>query len=224
MATNLSVRFTSFIATSRQTRASSISAFESAPWSQSNSLTRFFGSLTNQRQPQRDQSQSKLEVEATVTPQKERQNEGNDEEDDDDDGVYVNEETGEIGGPRGPEPTRYGDWEKGGREYSGIFDNSWNVCLFDDDDGICCGRELLKINLKSKPSESHWGKLFGIQSITRSISKVLQQGDPSSMVSTRAWMAPGMAAVFSRALSDEEITFSSNAVAFSTKSEDFCEA
>jgi len=50
-----------------------------------------------------------------VTPQKERQNEGNDEEDDDDDGVYVNEETGEIGGPRGPEPTRYGDWEKGGR-------------------------------------------------------------------------------------------------------------
>ena len=21
----------------------------------------------------------------------------------------------EIGGPRGPEPTRYGDWEKGGR-------------------------------------------------------------------------------------------------------------
>ncbi|BFI29235.1 hypothetical protein MPTK2_3g00540 [Marchantia polymorpha subsp. ruderalis] len=28
---------------------------------------------------------------------------------------FVNEETGEIGGPRGPEPTRYGDWEKGGR-------------------------------------------------------------------------------------------------------------
>ncbi|MDR3518917.1 MAG: DUF1674 domain-containing protein [Azospirillaceae bacterium] len=22
---------------------------------------------------------------------------------------------GEIGGPRGPEPTRYGDWEGGGR-------------------------------------------------------------------------------------------------------------
>ena len=30
---------------------------------------------------------------------------------------YVNPETGEIGGPRGPEPTRYGDWEKGGRCY-----------------------------------------------------------------------------------------------------------
>ncbi len=26
---------------------------------------------------------------------------------------YSSEE--EIGGPKGPEPTRYGDWEKGGR-------------------------------------------------------------------------------------------------------------
>lgn len=24
-------------------------------------------------------------------------------------------ETGESGGPKGPEPTRYGDWEKNGR-------------------------------------------------------------------------------------------------------------
>ena len=31
------------------------------------------------------------------------------------DGVHANEETGEIGGPRGPEPTRYGDWERNGR-------------------------------------------------------------------------------------------------------------
>uniref|UniRef100_A0A1L8E047 Succinate dehydrogenase assembly factor 4, mitochondrial n=1 Tax=Nyssomyia neivai TaxID=330878 RepID=A0A1L8E047_9DIPT len=27
----------------------------------------------------------------------------------------TNPETGEIGGPRGPEPTRYGDWERKGR-------------------------------------------------------------------------------------------------------------
>ncbi|XP_012224821.1 succinate dehydrogenase assembly factor 4, mitochondrial [Linepithema humile] len=27
----------------------------------------------------------------------------------------TNPDTGEIGGPRGPEPTRYGDWERKGR-------------------------------------------------------------------------------------------------------------
>ncbi|KAK9836228.1 hypothetical protein WJX84_011312 [Apatococcus fuscideae] len=27
----------------------------------------------------------------------------------------LNKSTGERGGPRGPEPTRYGDWSKGGR-------------------------------------------------------------------------------------------------------------
>ncbi|KAK9810357.1 hypothetical protein WJX72_009341 [[Myrmecia] bisecta] len=26
-----------------------------------------------------------------------------------------NKATGELGGPKGPEPTRFGDWEKGGR-------------------------------------------------------------------------------------------------------------
>ena len=33
------------------------------------------------------------------------------------DGEYVNPQTGEIGGPKGPEPTRYGDWERNGRTY-----------------------------------------------------------------------------------------------------------
>lgn len=27
----------------------------------------------------------------------------------------VNKQTGEVGGPAGPEPTRYGDWERKGR-------------------------------------------------------------------------------------------------------------
>lgn len=27
----------------------------------------------------------------------------------------TNPNTGEVGGPRGPEPTRYGDWERKGR-------------------------------------------------------------------------------------------------------------
>ncbi|KAL5999006.1 hypothetical protein ACLOJK_009955 [Asimina triloba] len=40
---------------------------------------------------------------------------GEEEEGEEETGVHVNEETGEIGGPKGPEPTRYGDWERGGR-------------------------------------------------------------------------------------------------------------
>lgn len=38
-----------------------------------------------------------------------------DKEEDDTPTVYVNPQTGEVGGPRGPEPTRYGDWERKGR-------------------------------------------------------------------------------------------------------------
>ncbi|CAN4085749.1 unnamed protein product [Withania somnifera] len=34
---------------------------------------------------------------------------------DEGDNGHVNKKTGEIGGPKGPEPTRYGDWERGGR-------------------------------------------------------------------------------------------------------------
>ncbi|KAJ1960208.1 hypothetical protein IWQ62_004314 [Dispira parvispora] len=30
---------------------------------------------------------------------------------------HVNPKTGEQGGPKGPEPTRYGDWERAGRVY-----------------------------------------------------------------------------------------------------------
>ncbi|XP_004347413.2 hypothetical protein CAOG_04666 [Capsaspora owczarzaki ATCC 30864] len=37
------------------------------------------------------------------------------EEDDGHEYEYINPQTGERGGPRGPEPTRYGDWEKNGR-------------------------------------------------------------------------------------------------------------
>ncbi len=37
------------------------------------------------------------------------------EEQEDAGGEYVNPVTGEIGGPRGPEPTRFGDWERKGR-------------------------------------------------------------------------------------------------------------
>ncbi|KAK1324429.1 hypothetical protein QJS10_CPA01g02155 [Acorus calamus] len=38
-------------------------------------------------------------------------------DEEEEDGEFVNKETGEVGGPRGLEPTRYGDWEKSGRCY-----------------------------------------------------------------------------------------------------------
>ena len=38
-----------------------------------------------------------------------------DEDGDAGSGAGKNETTGEWNGPRGPEPTRYGDWERGGR-------------------------------------------------------------------------------------------------------------
>ena len=45
----------------------------------------------------------------------ENKKEPEDHDNDDDDDDQRNKETGEIGGPRGPEPTRYGDWERNGR-------------------------------------------------------------------------------------------------------------
>ncbi|KAI3751145.1 hypothetical protein L2E82_22191 [Cichorium intybus] len=43
------------------------------------------------------------------------QDHGQENVEDDGDELDINKETGEIGGPRGPEPTRYGDWERNGR-------------------------------------------------------------------------------------------------------------
>lgn len=40
-----------------------------------------------------------------------------DEDDGDDGGEAVNPDTGEVGGPKGKEPTRFGDWERNGRAY-----------------------------------------------------------------------------------------------------------
>lgn len=42
-------------------------------------------------------------------------NKEEEEEEVNEDGEFVNKETGEVGGPRGPEPTRFGDWERNGR-------------------------------------------------------------------------------------------------------------
>ncbi|MCL7027083.1 hypothetical protein MKW94_010243 [Papaver nudicaule] len=47
--------------------------------------------------------------------EKEEEKTSSSESESDEEDYGVNKLTGEIGGPRGPEPTRYGDWEKGGR-------------------------------------------------------------------------------------------------------------
>ncbi|KAL6972078.1 hypothetical protein U1Q18_031761 [Sarracenia purpurea var. burkii] len=86
---------------------------EPACLSGSNSATasRLICSSTQHRSQQQDQENpNKVEGDES-----EIKNKNQNEEEDEGDGVDMNKETGEIGGPRGPEPTRYGDWERNGR-------------------------------------------------------------------------------------------------------------
>ncbi|KAJ6677311.1 RING/U-BOX SUPERFAMILY PROTEIN, partial [Salix viminalis] len=64
--------------------------------------------LATQQSPQENQDQEtvKKQEKEEIT----HQDSQNEEEDDDD--LDLNKETGEIGGPKGPEPTRFGDWER----------------------------------------------------------------------------------------------------------------
>ncbi|GAB2212985.1 hypothetical protein Droror1_Dr00020995 [Drosera rotundifolia] len=71
-------------------------------------------SLTTSIHPESDLAIKKEETEAKEAAAEEGSGE---KEEGDEGGEYVNKETGELGGPKGPEPTRYGDWEKGGRCY-----------------------------------------------------------------------------------------------------------
>lgn len=78
----------------------------------SNSVTRLLSSSSTQHHHNntvRDQPQ-------TPAPESLKQSEREEEEEEDDgDEIDLNKETGEVGGPKGPEPTRYGDWERNGR-------------------------------------------------------------------------------------------------------------
>ncbi|XP_058780660.1 uncharacterized protein LOC131654735 [Vicia villosa] len=78
----------------------------------SNSVTRLLFSSSSQPHTNttvRDQPQTPA-PESLKQSQKEQE-----EEEDDSDELDLNKETGEVGGPKGPEPTRYGDWERNGR-------------------------------------------------------------------------------------------------------------
>ncbi|RDX61712.1 Succinate dehydrogenase assembly factor 4, mitochondrial, partial [Mucuna pruriens] len=78
----------------------------------SNSVTRLLCSsstLSQHENPVREQA------EATQESLNDENKQSHEAKEDDEDGDRINEETGEIGGPKGPEPTRYGDWERNGR-------------------------------------------------------------------------------------------------------------
>ncbi|KAI3935131.1 hypothetical protein MKX01_031398 [Papaver californicum] len=60
-----------------------------------------------------DDNEKKKTPKISVEEEDEKSSSSDEENEEEDDGV--NKLTGEIGGPRGPEPTRYGDWEKAGR-------------------------------------------------------------------------------------------------------------
>ncbi|KAI8007382.1 hypothetical protein LOK49_LG07G00238 [Camellia lanceoleosa] len=78
----------------------------------SNSARRLFCSST-QLQQEDQVNPNKLEEEESEIKEK-IQNEKDNEDEDEDDDFDMNKETGEIGGPRGPEPTCYGDWDRNG--------------------------------------------------------------------------------------------------------------
>ncbi|PNX64231.1 hypothetical protein L195_g053913 [Trifolium pratense] len=81
----------------------------------SNSLTRLLFSTSatqhHKENPVSEQSQPQSLHNENQQIQKEEQQ----EDYDDGDEIDLNKETGEVGGPKGPEPTRYGDWERNGR-------------------------------------------------------------------------------------------------------------
>ncbi|XP_059437655.1 uncharacterized protein LOC132170626 [Corylus avellana] len=81
----------------------------------SNPVSRLICSATQQPHPL-EENPNKPQAETTEKDlPNESQEEDGDNDDYDDSGNFVNKMTGEVGGPRGPEPTRFGDWEKNGR-------------------------------------------------------------------------------------------------------------
>ncbi|KAK2983691.1 hypothetical protein RJ640_023225 [Escallonia rubra] len=64
----------------------------------------------------KSQGEAISENQEKIQNEKEQDNGDGDGEDDGGE-PDLNKETGEVGGPRGPEPARYGDWERNGRCY-----------------------------------------------------------------------------------------------------------
>lgn len=67
------------------------------------------------QQPQPDQANLSKERGEEVRENLANENKKDQDDEEQEDDGNVHKVTGEIGGPRGPEPTRYGDWERNGR-------------------------------------------------------------------------------------------------------------
>ena len=119
MSSNLSRVFSSLIDLSapRLGLACARSRCGSESLTHSNTSRRLF--CSSAQQPQHREKQEEEEEVSSFSGNKQSPDGENGEEVEEEDegggGVHVNEQTGEIGGPKGPEPTRYGDWERNGR-------------------------------------------------------------------------------------------------------------
>ncbi|XP_062144861.1 uncharacterized protein LOC133852180 [Alnus glutinosa] len=80
----------------------------------SNPVSRLICSATQQPHPL-EENPNKPQAETTEKDLPNESQEDDQEDDDEDSDDLVNKATGEVGGPRGPEPTRFGDWERNGR-------------------------------------------------------------------------------------------------------------
>jgi hypothetical protein len=80
----------------------------------SNPVSQLICSATQQPHPL-EQNLNKPQADTNEKDFPNESQEDNQDDNYDDSGNFVNKATGEVGGPRGPKPTRFDDWEKNGR-------------------------------------------------------------------------------------------------------------
>ncbi|OVA01964.1 Protein of unknown function DUF1674 [Macleaya cordata] len=116
MAKNLNRLFSSLIEISKSNLGLGIvrseSFISSAPIA---STRRGFVSCLSQQDQKNPKNFAEEEEKEEISAEKNPVDGNEEEEEDEDEDDGVNRQTGEIGGPKGPEPTRYGDWERNGR-------------------------------------------------------------------------------------------------------------
>ncbi|KAF5947548.1 hypothetical protein HYC85_013505 [Camellia sinensis] len=115
MASNQRRLFSSLIKLSAPKLVLPYARSESVTLSGSHSARRLICSSTQIQQEDQVNPKKLEEQESKIKEKMQNEKDNDNEDEDEDDDFDMNKETGEIGGPRGPEPTRYGDWERNGR-------------------------------------------------------------------------------------------------------------